>query len=149
LLSRADRPCDIVIFDGPRHGAVKPEKVDRISQRSIFPDMATVLKRLLPLGLAVTFLVGVAAQLMPSSMAETQMTVSAEMGGGCAAPETPCTGHMPNCIDHICCVTISALPTSVSTGSPLEWISLDYDRAAGSLTGISVKPELSPPILAA
>jgi hypothetical protein len=32
---------------------------------------------------------------------------------------------------------------------PFEWTSLDYDLAAESLSGTSVKPELSPPILAA
>jgi len=32
---------------------------------------------------------------------------------------------------------------------PVEWTSLDYDLAPQALTGISVKPELSPPILAA
>ena len=61
--------------------------------------MAALLKRLLTVGLALAFLVGVTAQLMPSNMAEPQTTVSAEMGGGCAGPHAPCTGHMPNCLD--------------------------------------------------
>jgi hypothetical protein len=112
--------------------------------------MWAVLKRLLTLCVALAFLVGVTAQLMPSSMAETQMTVSAEMAGGCASPQAPCTGHMPNCIDHLGCVTVSALPTSpASIAVAFEWTSLDYGSAPESLTGISVKPELSPPILAA
>src|SRR5437660_11016288 len=112
--------------------------------------MATAVTRLLTICLALTFLVGVTAQLMPSSMAETQMTVSAEMAGGCAGPQAPCTGHMPNCIDHVGCVTVSALPASpVAIAVALEWISLNYDFAPTSLSGMSVKPELSPPILAA
>jgi hypothetical protein len=57
---------------------------------------------------------------------------------------------MPNCVDQVGCVTVSALPNSpVSIAVAFEWESLDYDRAAESLSGISVKPELSPPILAA
>jgi len=44
---------------------------------------------------------------------------------------------------------MSALPPPVSTVTPFEWIPLDYDLAAEALTGISLKPELSPPILAA
>lgn len=40
--------------------------------------MATVLKRLLMPVLALAFVVGVTAQLMPSSMAAPDMTVSAE-----------------------------------------------------------------------
>jgi hypothetical protein len=112
--------------------------------------MLAVLKRLLTLCVALAFLFGVPAQLMPSSMAETQMTVSAQMAGGCAGPQAPCTGHMPNCVDHLGCVTVSALPTSpASIAVAFEWTSLDYGSAPESLAGISVKPELSPPILAA
>jgi len=110
--------------------------------------MVTVLKRLLGLALALTFLVGATALLMPSRMAETQMTVSAEMGGGCAGPQAPCTGHMPNCGNHICCVTAFALATPFSMAFPFERTSLHYDLP-GSLSGISIKPELSPPILTA
>ena len=112
--------------------------------------MLAVLKRLLTLCVALAFLVGVTAQLMPSSMAETQMTVSAEMAGGCAGPQAPCTGHMLNCVDHLGCVTVSALPASpTSIAVAFEWTKLGYDFARESLTGISVRPELSPPILVA
>jgi hypothetical protein len=112
--------------------------------------MVTVAKRLLTLCLTLAFLVGVTAQLMPSSMAETQMTSRAEMPGGCAGPQPPCTGHMPNCVDHVRCVTLSTLLASpASVAVAFEWASLDYDLALESLSGISVKPELSPPILAA
>jgi len=112
--------------------------------------MATVLKRLLTVCLALAFLVGVTAQLMPSSMAEPQMTASAQMGGGgCDGPKPPCTGHMPNCLDHGGCISVSVLPTSPATiAVPVEWTSLDYDLPPQPLAGISVKPELSPPILA-
>ena len=112
--------------------------------------MLAVLTRLLTLCLALAFLVGVTAQLMPFSIAETRVIVSAEMAGGCAGPQAPCTGHMPNCVDHLGCVTVSALPASpASIAIAFEWTSLDYDFAPESRSGISVKPELSPPILAA
>ena len=113
------------------------------------PGMATVLKRLLTVCLALAFLLGVTAQLMPSSTAETVTTVSSEMGGGCACPYPPCTGHMPNCLNHGCCISVSVLPTSpAAIAVPVEWTSRDYDRPPQPLAGISVKPELSPPILA-
>jgi hypothetical protein len=52
-------------------------------------------------------------------------------------------------MDHVGCITVFAIPTSpTSIAFPVEWTSLDYDLAPQSLTGISVKPELSPPILA-
>ena len=112
--------------------------------------MATVLKRLLTLALALAFLVSVTAQLVPSSMAGTPNTVSAGMAGCCDSPQPPCTGHLPNCLDHGGCLTVSALPVSPATiAVPVKWTSLAYDLAPQALSGISVKPELSPPILAA
>jgi len=112
--------------------------------------MLRVVKRFLTVCLALAFLLGVTAQVMPSSMVETQMAMSAEMAGGCAGPQPPCTGHMPNCVDHVGCVTVSALPTSpASIAVAFEWTPLDYDLGAESLAGLSIKPELSPPILAA
>jgi hypothetical protein len=112
------------------------------------PGMATPLKRLLTVCLALAFLVGMTGQLMPSSMA--QMTLTAGMAGGCDGPKPPCTGHTASCIDHGGCITVSALPAPpTSIAVPLEWTSLDYDFAPQALAGIPVKPELSPPILAA
>ena len=88
------------------------------------------------------------AAYAPSSMAETVTTVSTEMGG-CACPYPPCTGHMPNCLDHGGCISVSVLPTSPATiALPVEWRSLDYHLPPQLLAGISVKPELFPPILA-
>jgi len=112
--------------------------------------MLAVLKRLLTVCLALAFLAGVTMQLLPSSMAAALITVSADMAGGCAGPQPPCTDHTPNCVDHLGCVTVSALPTSpASIAIAFEWTSLGYDLARESLTGISVKPELTPPILSA
>ena len=112
--------------------------------------MVAVVKRFLTLCLALALVVGVMGQLMPSSMAAAPITVSTEMGGGCADPQSPCTGHMPTCLDHGGCITVPALPASqTSIAVPVEWTSLDYDLAPQALAGVSVKPELSPPILAA
>jgi hypothetical protein len=112
--------------------------------------MATVLKRVLTLCLALAFLAGVTGQLMPFSMAAPQMAMSDDAAGGCDGPQPPCTGHLPNCIDHAGCIAVPAVPASPALiAVPVEWTSLDYDLLPGSLTGISVEPELSPPILAA
>jgi hypothetical protein len=78
------------------------------------------------------------------------MTAHADMAGGCAGHQPPCNGHMPNCLDHVGCITVSVVPTwPTPIVVPVEWTSLDYGVAPESLTGMSVKPELSPPILAA
>ena len=111
--------------------------------------MTTILQRLLTVCLALAFFVGTTVQVLPSSMAIRDMGVRADMAGG-AGPQPPCTGHMPNCVDHVGCVTVSALPVSPgSEAVAFEWTSLFYHLASESLSGISVKPELSPPILAA
>jgi hypothetical protein len=116
----------------------------------MFSGMATIPERLLTVCLALAFFVGATVQVLPSSMAIGEMTISAEMAGGSAEPQAPCTGHTPNCVDHVGCITASALPTlPTSIAVPVEWTSLAYDLAPESLAGISVKPELSPPILAA
>ena len=114
------------------------------------PGMAAVLKRLLTIGLALAFLASVTAQLMPMGMAAAQTAMSADMAaGGCDDPKAPCTGHMPNCLDHGGCISVSVLPTSPATiALPVEWTSLDYGLPPQPLAGISVKPGLSPPILA-
>jgi hypothetical protein len=112
--------------------------------------MATIPKRLLTVCLALAFIVGATAQVLPSSTAIGEMDVRADMAGGGAGPQPPCSGHMPNCVDHVGCLTVSALPVSpVSVAVAFEWAPLDYDLAPESLSGISRKPELSPPILAA
>lgn len=108
------------------------------------------LKRLLTLGLTLAFLVGVTGQLLPTGMAAPQATISAGMAGGCDGPQTPCSGHLPNCLDHGGCIAVSVLTASpASIAIPVEWASVDYDLAPQVLAGISPKPELSPPILAA
>ena len=112
--------------------------------------MAAVMKNLLTLCLALAFLAGATVQLVPSGMAATQMGERADMAGSCAGQEPPGTGQMPTCIDHIGCLTVSALPASpLSPAIPFRWTSVAYRFSATPLCGISVKPELSPPILAA
>jgi hypothetical protein len=112
--------------------------------------MATPLKRLLTVSLALVFLIGVTAQLVPSSMAETPAPVSVGTAGCCDTPQPPCTGHLPNCLDHGGCVTIYALSVWAATlVLPVAWTALAFDRTRQALSGLSVKPELSPPILVA
>jgi hypothetical protein len=132
-------------------GTVSTGRFTRVDEPPIFlPGMAMVLKRLLTLCFALACVLGVTVQLTPSSMAAAQVAASPDMAGGCPDPQPPCTGHMPNCVDHVCCVTVSALPASLgSVAVAFEWTSLSYRLAPESLSGISLKPELSPPILAA
>jgi hypothetical protein len=130
--------------------AILPTGLTRVHQPPIFSGMATIPERLLTICLALAFFVSATVQVLPSSMAIGESGVRADMAGGCDRPQPPCTGHLPNCIDHLGCLTVSALPASpVSVAVAFEWTSLDYDLAPTALSGRSVKPELSPPILAA
>ena len=125
------------------------ERVDLEKNRLHIPGMAKIAKRLLTLCLALALVISVTAQLMPSGVAAAQTSVCG-MTGGCDGPKPPCTGHTPNCVDHVGCITVSAIPTSpASMVAPVEWASLGYDLAPEALAGISVKPEISPPILVA
>ena len=48
------------------------------------------------------------------------------------------------------CITVSTLPASLtSIAVTVEWTSFDYDFTPEALVGISVRPEFSPPMLAA
>ena len=68
---------------------------------------------------------------------------------GCNESQAPPVKHMPNCVDHYGCLTVQALPTSPTLlAVPFQWISVAYSIGAAPLLGLSIKPELSPPILA-
>lgn len=113
-------------------------------------SMATVLKRLPTLCVALAFLIGATIGLLPCGMAPTDIGIRADMSAGSSGSTAPCTGHTPTCIDHVGCVTLSALPISpVSPPIAFRWTSVAYDFAAEPLAGRSVEPELAPPILAA
>ena len=129
---------------------LKVPRVDALSATAyVGSAMAVVLKRLSTLWLTLALLITVSAPV-PAMMAQPDLGVRADTGGAYGGPQPPCTGHMPNCTDHLCCVTISTLPTSPAlVAVALDWTSLYYPLTPGTLSGISVKPELSPPILAA
>jgi len=125
--------------------------------------MAMVLRQLLTLFLAAAFFVGTAVQLLPPSTALADVGVHSDKMAGygrqaaapvkqmadCDRPGVPPAKPMPNCIDHLGCLTISALATApTALPMPFRWASIAYMSGATSLVGRSVEPELSPPILA-
>jgi hypothetical protein len=109
--------------------------------------MATILRRLLSICLAATFFVGATVQVLPSSMAMADTSAHADMGGGCDQPKPPCPDRGPNCIDHFGCLSVPALlifPTALQT--PFQWAAVAYEFGTAPLLGLSLKPELFPPI---
>jgi len=148
------QPCVVRCFldrngtCGPAAARSATRRVDPNRHQLHMLRIMTVWKRLLTLGLALAFLVGMTAQLMPPSMAETSTTVTDGTSGCCDDAQPPCRGHLPNCLDHGGCISLSALPASPATiAVQVEWTLLAYGLASQALAGISIKPELSPPIL--
>lgn len=109
-----------------------------------------ILHRLLTVCLALTLLVGVSTHLVPCGNPDPMGIQAADMSDGCST-SAPCSDHrMPNCVGHLGCVVVPAIPVS-ATSVAVDFIGarLDYEVAPQALPGISVEPELSPPILAA
>lgn len=111
--------------------------------------MATILKKLLTLCLALAFVAGATAQLALPGMAQAGIGLRADMTAGPGEPGAPCPAHPPACIEQAGCLAVSAVtPCPASLPTAFRWTSVAFDAAAASLRGISIRPELSPPILA-
>ena len=111
--------------------------------------MATALRRFLTLFLAATFCVGATVQILPWNAAKADTMGHSDDMAGCADHAPAPVKHMPNCIDHYGCLAVQALPTSPTLlAVPFRWVSVAYSVGAAPLLGLSIKPELTPPILA-
>jgi hypothetical protein len=132
-------------------GYVSTARVDqRIPCEHVRCAMSMVLRRFLSICLSAIFLVGATVQVLPSGMAMADMSAQADMGGGCDQPKPPCPDRGPNCIDHFGCLSVSALPISpTALPVPFQWTAVAYELGTAPLLGLSVKPELFPPIRAA
>jgi hypothetical protein len=112
--------------------------------------MRPVLKKLFTFCLALTLLVGAMVQVVPSGIAQATAAAQPDIAGGLADANAPCPVQAPTCVKHVGCLTISAVPTYPASPPTLfRWTAVAFEFAAPSLRGISVEPELSPPILAA
>ena|SRR6266481_3108706 len=84
--------------------------------------MTMVLRRLLTICLAATFLVGATVQLLPPSTALADTGMHNGKMAGCAGPEMPPVKHMPNCVDNLGCLVVQAVPSSPdSLAVPFRW----------------------------
>ena len=111
--------------------------------------MPTALRRFLTLCLAATFFVGATVQILPWNPAMADTMGHTDDMAGCADHAPVPVKHMPNCIDHYGCLTVQALPTSPALlVLPFQWVSVAYNVGAAPLLGLSIKPELTPPIVA-
>jgi hypothetical protein len=99
--------------------------------------------------LAATFFVGATVQILPWKAAMADPMGRSDEMAGCADHAPAPVKQMPNCIDHYGCLTVQALPTTPALlAEPFQWAAVAYEFGTAPLLGLSVKPELFPPITA-
>jgi hypothetical protein len=119
-----------------------------------------VLRRLLIVLTGLAFLVGAAVQAMPPAelMASACMGAAHSATGDCCAnmamkdhpapmKQVPCKGISLDCAKEFGCISSPALPApSTALGTPTVYGRLAYWPPATSRAGLSIKPDLFPPI---
>lgn len=111
-----------------------------------------MLKRAATCFLALAVILGVTLQIAGSALAAAgppamEMPAMADMGGDCNQPTSPCNGLTPDCVDSMGCITNTATPVApLAVSEPLLWGPVSYFSLNATPTGVSVKPEHSPPI---
>lgn len=118
-----------------------------------------VLRRLLIVLTGLAFLVGVAmpsARLMASDCGHATQTMTGDCCANMAmkdhvmpAPmkQVPCKGISLDCANQVGCISSPALPApSTALGSPTAYGYVAYWSPLVSRAGLSIKPDLFPPI---
>jgi len=119
-----------------------------------------VLRRLLIVLTGLAFLVGAAVQAMPPAefMASACMGAVKTSTGDCCAnmamkghpapmKKVPCKGISLDCAKEVGCISSPALPApSTALATPTFYARVAYWLPAVSGAGLSIKPDLFPPI---
>jgi hypothetical protein len=119
-----------------------------------------VLRRLLIVLTGLAFLVGAAVQAMPPAefIASTCMGAAKTATGDCCAnmamkdhpapmKQVPCKGISLDCAKQVGCISSPALPApSTALGSPTAYGCVAYWSPLALRAGLSIKPDLFPPI---
>jgi hypothetical protein len=121
-----------------------------------------VLRRSLIALTGLAFLIGAAVQAMPPAefMASACMGAAKTATGDCCAnmamkdhatpaamKQVPCKGISLDCAKQVGCISSPALPApSTVLGSPTAYGRVAYWSPPASRAGLSIKPDLFPPI---
>lgn len=110
-----------------------------------------MLKRAAAYFLAFALIFGVGLQLAGSAMAAAgqaaPLMAAMDMGSGCDQPAPPCNGVTPDCVDAMGCLVNAAAPgASLAAPTPITWGAVSYSGQDAMSSGVSIKPEHSPPI---
>jgi len=111
----------------------------------------TMLKRATIYFLAFAIITGLTLQIAGSALAaagQPAMSMAAmDMGNGCDQRAAPCKGMTPDCIDSMgCLINAAALVAPLAASVPFQWGAVSYFPLNAMPTGVSIKPEHSPPI---
>ena len=115
-----------------------------------------MLNRLCIVLLAVAFVASATMQLMPHAIAASagaDAAVPCDMmdmktdTAPAGAPDMPCKGKIPDCADSLGCAVFVDLPARPH-GAPVavHWTKVAWSAAQPSLAGLTLEPELTPPI---
>lgn len=112
-----------------------------------------MLHRVSVLLLAFAFVVGLTAQVTAAGAWTMNGCASAASMGTSShdsQSDTPCNGLTPACIDSVGCAVPTALPVPpLSASTMFEWVAATFTLPDNSMSGLSVEPDLTPPILRA
>lgn len=125
----------------------------RLERHGATSQIKWMLHRLGVLLLAFAFVVGLTAQVAagawmmngcPMSMA------SSDMPAGDTQSDAPCNGLTLACIDALGCAMPTVAPAPPMEASiTLKWVAATFAFPDISMSGLSVEPDLTPPILLA
>lgn len=112
-----------------------------------------MLHRVGVLLLAFAFVVGLTAQIAAGAWTMNGCLMSgASMGTSSedSQSDTPCNGMTLACIDSVGCAMPAALAVpQLLAPTAFAWIAATFTLPDNSLSGVSVQPDLTPPILRA
>lgn len=110
-----------------------------------------MLRQIATYVLALAIVLGTTLQAMASASAaipQPSMTMSDVDMAKSDYPNPPCKGMTPICIDSLGCVINIGVPAASPLASiPFEWGVVSYFFSLAALAGVSIEPELSPPII--
>jgi hypothetical protein len=113
-----------------------------------------MLKRTATYLLALTIALAATLQVIASASVSADQPAmpmaTMDMSGDCDNPAPPCKGMTPACIVSMGCLMIVAVPAAPLAASvPFKWGTVSYASSVAPLDGVSIEPELFPPILRA
>ena len=111
----------------------------------------SLIRRLFMMFVLGAFLCAGLVQSMPIAVAAPMdgmvgMSSATDIGDNGSLP-MPCKSNLPDCFSGIGCIFLVAIPPAYSpTATQLAWSRIVYASVTASRAGMSLEPDLGPPI---